>query len=167
MRNDDKENRGVIIGNVTGGIHGSIISSGDIKNAIIALGGQPTLVDKEPSLAEFKQLLMEIEQELVQIVAQEEILKIMSPASVCNVQGTEDNTKEIVSTVGPKMNGEEAKSVQEYLGEVSELLNGVLNKTKAMTGKAGDVADATRLLVEKLEPLVEKVNVAVFWVAKL
>ena len=53
---EKKQSGGVTIGNVSGGIHGSIIAGRDVKNATITMGGQPISVDKEPTSDELKQL---------------------------------------------------------------------------------------------------------------
>ena len=41
----------VHIGDVTGGIYGSIIAGRDVTNATITIGGQPTPADKEPTVS--------------------------------------------------------------------------------------------------------------------
>jgi len=159
----------VHIGNVTGGIHGSIIAGRDVKNATITIGGQPTPADKEPTLDEFKQLLAEIQQELAEVVAQQDALKQVSSATPFTAQGAEQAVKDVAKKVEakPEMKPEEAKSAQKSLGEATTLLGGILDGAKTMAQKAGEVGKAVKPIAEKLAPLVEKLGVAAFWVAKL
>jgi len=164
-----KQSGGVKIGDVTGGIHGSIIAGHDVISATITIGGQPTPADKEPTVDELKQLLAEIQQELAEITAQRETLKEISSAAPFTAQGAEQSVKDAVRKVEetPEMKPAEAKSVQESLTEATTLLSGILDGAKIVAQKAGEVGKAVQPVAEKLEPLVEKVAVAAFWVAKL
>jgi hypothetical protein len=157
----------VHIGNVSGGIHGSIIAGRDVSNATISLGGQPTPADKEPTLDELKQLLAEIQGELAELTAQQEALKEVSSAAPFTAQGAEQSVKDAAEKIEPEMEPEAAKSVQQSLTEATTLLSGILDGAKAVAEKAGEVGRAVKPIAEKLEPLVEKVGVAALWAAKL
>lgn len=164
---------GVTMGNVTGGIQGSIIAGGDVTTRdfgpTITLGGQPVSVDKEPTVAELKQLLAEIRQGLAEVTTQQEVLKQVSPAAPFAVQGAEQSVKDTAEKIGasPEMEPEEAKSVQQSLTEATSLLSTILDGAKTVAKKTGEVVSAVRPLAEKLEPLVEKLGVAALWVARL
>ena len=58
----------VHIGNVTGGITNSIIAGRDVTNATITVGGKPVPANRKPTFEELKQLLIEVQQELADIV---------------------------------------------------------------------------------------------------
>jgi hypothetical protein len=157
----------VHIGNVSGGIHGSIIAGRDVSNATITLGGQPTPADKQPTLEEFQQLLADIQAELAEVTAQQEALKEVSSAAPFTAQGAEQSVKDAAEKVEPEMEPEAAKSVQQSLTEATTLLSGILDGAKTVAEKAGEVGRAVKPIAEKLEPLVEKVGVAALWAAKL
>ncbi|MBV7338469.1 CHAT domain-containing protein [Chloroflexi bacterium TSY] len=155
---DQKASSGVSIGHVSGGITGSIIAGRDVTNATITTGTQS--VAEEPTVDKLSQLLVEI-------TANQEALSALSPANRRNAQGAEDNVKEVAQKVKPDMAQGEASSIQEYLAEASELLNGVLDRAKMVSQKAGDVTDTVQPLVEKLGPVVMKVQTAARWVAHI
>ena len=164
---NDEPGSGVKIGNVTGGIHGSIIAGRDVRNATITLGGQPTPADKEPTVDELKQLLAEIQQELAAVTAQQPALKEVSAAAPFTAQGAEQSVKEAAEKVKSEIKPDEARSLQKSLEEATNLLSGILAGAKTVAQRAGEVGRAVKPLAEKLEPLVEKVGVAAFWVARL
>jgi hypothetical protein len=164
---------GVTMGNVTGSIQGTIIAGGDVTTRdfrpTITLGGQPVSTDKEPTVAELKQLLAEIRDGLAEITAQQEALKEVSPAAPFTAQGAEQSVKDVAEKVAQKskVDPEEAKSMQESLNEATSLLRSILDGAKTVAKKTGEVFIAARPLVEKLEPLVEKLGVAALWIARL
>ena len=166
---NDKQSGGVTIGDVTGGIHGSIIAGRDVSNATITLGGQLTPADKEPTVDELKELLAEIQQELAEITAQQDALKEVSSAAPFTAQGAEQSVKDAAKKVEEmsEMKSKEAKSAQKRLIEATALLSSIMDGAKTLAHKAGEVGNAIKPLAEKLEPLVEKIGVAAFWVAKL
>jgi len=169
MTTKEQSSGGVTIGDVTGGIHGSIITGRDVKNATITLGGEQVPADKEPTADDLKQLLVEIQEGLAKITAQQDALKEVSSAAPHTAQGAEQAVRDAAEAVEQKeeMDPEEAKSVQESLKEATGLLSGILDGAKTVAQKTGDVVSAAQPLAEKLEPLVEKVGVAAFWVAKM
>ncbi|MBI1877071.1 MAG: hypothetical protein HYR94_02340 [Chloroflexi bacterium] len=167
MASNEESYSEVRIGNVSGGIHDSIIAGRDVSKATITLGGQLTPADKEPTFAEFKQLLAEIQQALAEITAQPDALKEISAATPSTAQAAAQNFKDAAEKVEPEMKPETAKSVQQSLTEAIALLSGILDGAKTVAEKAGAVASAVKPLAEKLEPVVEKVAVATLWVAKL
>jgi hypothetical protein len=160
---------GVSIGSVSGNIIGSIIAGRDISNAVVNVGGQNVPVDKEPTVEELKQLLSEIQQELANITAEKDILQGISSAAPFTAQGAEQSVNDVAKEIEekPDMKPEEAKSLQESLIEATTLLSSILDGAKTVAEKAGEVGKAVKPIVEKLEPLVEKVGVAALWVAKL
>ena len=159
----------VHIGDVTGGIHGSIIAGRDVTNATITIGGQPTPADKEPTVDELQQLLAEIQQELAEITAQQEALKEISSAAPFTAQGAEQSVKDVAQEVEEtaEVKPEEAKSMQESLNEATTLLSGILDGAKTVAEKTVEVGKAVQPIADKLAPLVEKVAVAAFWVGRL
>ncbi len=158
---------GVTIGNVSGGIHGSIIAGRDVSKATITLGGQPTPADKQPTADELKQLLAEIQQELAKVMAQKEALQQVSSAAPFTAQGAEASVKEAAAKVEGEVGQEQAKSVQQSLTEATTLLGGILDGAKTVAQKAGEVGQAVKPIADTLAPLVEKLAVAALWVGKL
>lgn len=167
MTNSNDSLSEVHIGNVSGGIHGSIIAGRDVKNATITIGGQPTPADKQPTVDELNQLLAEIKKELAEITTQQGVLKEVSPAAPFTAQGAEQSVKDAAEKIKPEMKPEEAKSVQQSLIEATTLLSGILDGAKTVAQKAGEVGQTVKPIAEKLEPLVAKIGVAAFWIAKL
>lgn len=161
------ESGGVTIGNVSGGIHGSIIAGRDVSHATITLGGQPTPADKQPTAAELKQLLAEIQQELAKVTTQKEALQQVSTAAPFTAQGAEASLKEAAAKVEGEVKPEQAQSVQKSLTEATSLLGGILDGAKTVAEKAGEVGQAVKPLADTLAPLVEKLAVAAMWVGKL
>ncbi|MFQ5578220.1 MAG: hypothetical protein ACE5G8_14650 [Anaerolineae bacterium] len=157
----------VSIGNVSGGIHGSIIAGRDVKDVTITLGGQPTPADKEPSVDELKQLLAEIQDELAAVMAEKETLQQISVATPFTAQGAEQSVNQAAEQVEAELEPEAAQSVQKSLGEATSLLGNILDGAKMVAEKAGAVGEAVKPIAEKLAPLVEKVAVAALWAGKL
>jgi hypothetical protein len=155
------------MGNVSGGIHGSVIAGRDVSGVTITLGGQPTPADKEPTFDEFEQLLAEIRQELSEITAQQEALKAISAATPFTAQGAEQSVKDAAGKAKAEIEPKNAKLVQQSLTEATTLLGSILDGAKTVTQKAGEVGRAVAPIAEKLEPLVDKLGVAAFWAAKL
>ena len=158
---------GITMGDVSGGIHGSIIAGRDVSGATITLGGQPTPASKQPSFDELRQLLAEVQQELAELAAQKDALKEISPATPFTAQGAEQSVKDAAAKIEPEMKPEEAGSVQKNLAEATSLLGGILDGAKTVAEKAGAVGKAVQPLAEMLSPLIDKVAVAALWVARL
>src|SRR5262245_52167869 len=93
MPNNPEPQSSVHIGNVTGGITGSIIAGRDVSTATIPLGEQPTPASKEPAVDDLKQLLAEIHTELADLMTQQETLQQISPAAPFTAQGAEQTVK--------------------------------------------------------------------------
>ncbi len=157
----------VHIGDVSGGIHSSIIAGRDVTNATTTIGGQPTPADKKPTIDEFKQLLVEVKQELAYITAQQEALKQISSAAPFTAQGAEASVKEAAAKVEGEMKQEQAESVQKSLTEATTLLSGILDGAKTVAEKTVEAGRAVKPIAEKLEPLVEKLSMAALWAARL
>ncbi len=164
---NDQSFGGVTIGNVSGGIHGSIIAGRDVSGATITLGGQLTSAGKQPTFDELRLLLTEVQRELAELAAQKDALKEISPATPFTAQGAEQSVKDAAAKVEPEMKPEEAGSVQKSLAEAISLLGGILDGAKTVAEKTGEVGKAVQPLVERLGPLVDKVAVAALWVARL
>lgn len=161
---------GVRIGDVTGGIHGSIIAGRDVRNATITVGGEQVPAGKEPTIDELRQLLTEIREGLAEITAQEDTLGQVSAAAPYTAQGAEQAIGEATQTVeegAPELEPEEAESVEERLKEATSLLGTILDGVKTVAKKTGEAVSAVQPLVEKLEPLLKKIGVAALWMAKL
>jgi hypothetical protein len=167
MTSKDDQQYGVHIGNVSGGIHGSIIAGRDVKDVTITLGGQPTPADKEPTVDEFKQLLAEIQKELTEVTAQKETLQQVSSAAPYTAQGAEASVSQATAQADKEVGAEQAESIQKSLTEATTLLGGILDGAKAAAEKSVEVGRAVKPIAEKLAPLVEKLGVAAFWAAKL
>jgi len=157
----------VHIGNVSGGIHGSIIAGRDVKNATITIGGQPTPADKEPTVDELKTLLDEIRQELAALSEQQEALEKISDDAPFTAQGAVASVAKAAEKVSPELPPEEGESVQKKLTRASTLLGGILEEAKSVAEKAGEVGQAVKPIAETLAPLVEKLAVAALWAGKL
>ena len=164
MSNPDS---GVRIGDVSGGIHGSIIAGRDVKDVTITVGGQSTPADKTPTAEELKTLLDEIRQELAALSEQKEALKQISAASPFTAQGAAESVAEAAKKVAPELPPEEGKSVQKSLTEATSLLEGILDGAKSVAEKAGEVGKTVKPIAETLAPLVEKLAVAALWAGKL
>jgi DNA repair ATPase RecN len=169
MSDNPESHSQVHIGNVTGGIHNSMIAGRDVSNATITLGGQPTSASKDPTVDEVKQLLAEVQKELADLMTQQTALKQVSPAAPFTAQGAQQSVKEVQETVdrtaGQKP--QDVQSIHTRLTETTNLLSGILDGAKSLAQKTGEVASAVKPLAEQLGPLVEKVAVAALWVGKL
>lgn len=166
---DKKQSGGVSIGNVSGGIHSSIIAGRDVSNATISIGDQMVPADKEPSFEEFQQLLVEINKELAELSSKKESLNAISPAAPHLVQGAEASVNEVANKTQDKteLEPEEAKSIEQRLTEATSLLGTILDSAKTVTAKAVDVGKTIGPVIDRVGPLAEKIAVAAFWAAKL
>ena len=167
MSSDDETPSGVKFGNISGGIHGSVIAGRDASNVTITLGGQAVRADEEPSEDKLKQLLAEIQAELAEVLAQKEALQQVSTAAPFTAQGAEASVKEAAAKVAGEVKPEEAKSIQQSLTEATTLLGGILDGAKVAAEKATEVGKAVKPIADKLAPLVEKLAVASLWVGRL
>lgn len=143
------------------------IIAAEVRNATITIGGQPTPADKEPTLDEFKQLLADIQNEIAEITAKQELLQKVDPSAPFTSQGAEQSIKTVADAIKPDMEKTEAESMQKSLTTARSLLTGILDGAKTVAQKADEVGQAVEPIAEKLAPLVEKLGVAAFWVGKL
>src|SRR5262249_1804593 len=131
MPNNPEPQSSVHIGNVTGGITGSIIAGRDVNNATITLGGQPTPASKEPTVDNLKQLLAEIHIELAALLTHQDTLQQISPAAPFTAQGAAQTMKAVTETVdkaaGHKPQEEEAQLLQTHLTQTTSLLSNILD----------------------------------------
>lgn len=158
---------GVNIGNVSGGIRGSIISGGDVRDVTINLGGRPTAASKSPSAEEVRQLLAELREELAELAAQKEALEAISPASPSIAQGAERSVEQAATKVSQDPEPTEMKSIQAHLSEAASLLTTILDGARSVAEKAGEAQGAVQPLIERLASLVKKLAVGAMWVARL
>ncbi|NJN99605.1 MAG: hypothetical protein HC875_38635 [Anaerolineales bacterium] len=154
----------VSIGNVSGGIHGSIIAGRDIISSTANVGQSS---DKPPTVDELKQLLAQIQQELAKVTAQKETLQQISSMAPLTAQAAEVGIQEAASKVEGEVNAEQAESVQKSLTEATDILSKILDGAKTVAEKAGEVGSAVKPIAETLAPLVEKLALAGLWVGRL
>jgi hypothetical protein len=168
MAKQGGKNIKIDVGGIGGDMQG-VIAGEDVEdvNISISIGGQPTPVDKEPTVDEFKRLLADIRQEIAEIAKEQELLKKIDPSAPFTTQGAEENVKTVAEKVEPEMEAEEAQSVQKSLTTALTLLNGILDGAKTVAEKADEVAEAVKPIVRKLGPLVQKLGVAALWATKL
>jgi hypothetical protein len=165
----DRYDSGVSIGNVSGGIHGTVIAGRDVTHTTIASGSQGPSTDQGPSIDQFRQLVGEIRRELAAVVAQQDVLKRVSPAAPFTARGAEQAIRDLAARIegSPAPRPEDAESMQASLEEATGLLGGILESAKAVALKAGEVGEAVMPIAERLAPIVEKLGVLAMWVAKL
>ncbi len=167
MANNGDNLSEVKIGNVSGGIHGSIIAGQDVSHATITVGGQPMSAQDEPTPEQVKQALAELKQALAELAAQKEALAQVSPSAPYTAQGAEASVNAAAEQAEGEVGEDEAKSIQKSLEDATGLLGGLLDGAKTVAEKATDVGRAVKPIAEKLEPVVEKLAVVVFWVGRL
>jgi hypothetical protein len=158
---------GVSIGNVTGGIHGSSIAGRDVTNTTITTSGTSTRTEQPPTVDQIQQLLTEIQRELVEVTAQRDVLKELSPAAPFLAQGAAESVKDATNAIQPKLDVAQAQSIQQRLHESSSLLSKILDDAKTLAEKAGATASAVQPLVGLLEPVVTKLERTILWVTRL
>ena len=160
---------GVRIGNVTGGILGSVIAGRDVSNVTVTLGGKQTTANKEPSIDEFKQLIMEIQKELAELTTKKDALKEVSPAAPSLAQGAKDSIDNVEQTVKdkPVIKPEEGEKVKKVLLDASGLIGIILDEAKSIANKAVDAGKAMKPVLDALGPLLDRISIAALWAAKL
>jgi hypothetical protein len=149
------EPSGVRIGNVSGGIHGSVIAGGSVSNAVVTIGGRPTSVDKQPDVEELKLLLAELQRELEAFSA-DATLKQVSAATPFLAKGAAQTVTEAAAQVTRDMSTGTVDAVRKNLTEATTLLSMIVDGAKAVGP-----------IVEKAAPLLERVGVAGLWLARL
>ena len=158
----------ITIGDVTGGIHTTVIAGRDVQDVTISLGGQPTPAEKEDlKVDDLKQLLAEIQTQLADLAAEQEALQAVSVAAPFTAQGAEAGINEAAVQIEGEVDKEQAQSIQHSLNEATSLLTGILDGAKSVAEKAGEVGQAVKPIAEQLAPLVERLGVAALWVGKL
>jgi hypothetical protein len=155
-----KQVAGVTIGNVDGGIRGSVIAGENVRDVTIAIDGRNVAADKQPNADELKQLLLDIQRHLAQVVAQEEILLRLSPSAILVARSAEASVKDAVEKFKPQANTAESESLKTRLNEATSLLTTLLDGAKSLADKADEAGNA-------IQPIVEKLGVAALWAAKL
>jgi hypothetical protein len=162
----NKQSSGI---NISSGSIQGIISSGNItiKKSTVTIGNHTVSIEKEPDVGELQQLLTEIQRDLAEITAQQDTLRKVSSATPHVAKGAEESIRDAVEKIKPNLKPTEAKSVQQSLSEATNLLSGILDGAKTVAQKATGVGKAVKPIAEKLEPVIERLGVAVLWVAKL
>ena len=115
---------------------------------------------------ELKQLLTEILQALVSLASQKDTLRAISPSAAIAVDGAIVNVKDVADRLKGDQ-PEEAAVHQSRLAEASTFLKGVLSAGASVAMSATELGGAIRPLLERLGPLVEKMNVAAAGIARL
>jgi hypothetical protein len=139
---------GVRIGNVEGGIHNSTIAG---RDATVSLAGRERSIEEQPSAAELRQLLLEIQKELAEVMSSQGAgLRQVAPA-----------------VPSAQVKPESAKPVQDRLTEATSVLSKILKETTAVAEKADEAGTAVQPLLDGLIPLVKKIGVGALWAARL
>jgi hypothetical protein len=162
-----KQVGGVTIGNVSGGIHGSVIAGQNVSGVTITIGDRAVAADKEPNADELKELLLDIQRHLGELAAHGEALGKLSPSAPLIARSAEVTVKDAVEKFKPQANAGEAESLQSRLKEASSFVTTILDGAKGLADKAGEAGKALAPIVEKAAPLLEKLGVAAVWAAKL
>ena len=145
------------IGNVSGGIHSSIVAGGSVRDVSIGLGVGTPLESKAPTVDELQRLLARIQQGLADAVAQQSALKQVSPAVPYAVLGAEASIKDARARVR-----DDPQSVQQILAQAASLIEGTVQA--AQMGGGRSVAGS---LAEVLQSLLEEIGVAAAWAAQM
>lgn len=149
--------------------HGASVKAKNIagRDMVITLAGKETPVDKEPTIDEFKLLLVEILAELAAITDQQAVLNQVDASVPFIAQGATASITEVAQEMEGGDEPPTAQSLTTRLESAAGLLTNILDKAKVVAEKTSDAANAVKPLVGKLEPLVQKVGVAALWAAKL
>jgi hypothetical protein len=159
---------GVTVGDVSGGIHGSIIAGRDVVGSTASYDASVKAAE-EPTVEKLQELLDQIQKALAELNAQQELLEQIDPAAPVQAQLAEKqvNTAAGSAQAPDEVKPEDAESMKERLEQASGLLNGILDAAKSAADKAVEVGKAVKPIAEALEPVVVNLAVAVAWVAKL
>jgi hypothetical protein len=159
---------GVSIGDVSGGIQGSIIAGGDVEGATVSYEALAA-AEEAPTVEKLQELLAQIQGALAEVTAQQEALQQVSAAAPYTVQGAQQSIAAAAEAIeaSPEMAPEQAKSVQQSLQEATGLLNGILEGAKTAAEKAVEVGQAVKPIAQALEPVLQTLAVAGTMVAKL
>src|SRR2546421_664112 len=114
-----KQVGGVTIGNVSGGIHASIIAAQDVSGGTITIDGRPVAADKRPNADDLKELLLDIQRHLAELAAHSEALGKLSPSAPLIARSAEVTVKDAVGKFKPQANASEAESLQSRLKETT------------------------------------------------
>ncbi len=167
MSAHDDGPEGVRIGNVSGGIRGSVIAGRDVSNTSVSVGGKTMSSSDTPSREDLAQLFADLRRALGELSAHGEELSGISASAPFSVQGAEVSIKAAAKKVEGDVAPEDARSAQEDLTEAAGLIGTILEKANSIIDRAVDVGRAVKPLAERLEPLVEKLAVAALWIGRL
>ena len=168
MSGDDHGPQGVRIGNVSGGISGSVIAGRDVSNARVTVGGKTMSAGDTPTKDDLSQLVADLRRALGELSARGDELRDISPSAPHSIQGAEESLKAAAEKLeADEVTPEDAKSAQENLTEAAGLIGTILEKANSMAERVVDVGRAVKPFVERLEPVVEKLAVAALWVGRL
>lgn len=159
---------GVHIGNVTGGIRGSVIAGRDVVNATLG-GGRTQETEPAPTVDALERLLAEAGQELAAIVARRKALQGISAAAPFTAQGAAQaiETATVKVRESPRIGTAEARSIRAALDEAATLLRGILRSAQAASEQADKEMGSMASLADLLPRLIEKVDQASHWAATL
>jgi hypothetical protein len=158
---------GVTIGNVTGGIQGSIIAGRDVRDSTINIGGNEVPADKQPEYSEIRELLADIHAQLVELAGEEDVLREVSPSAPLAARSAEVSVKAAADSLNPKLSNDEAGSVKQRVTEATSFVSTILDGATSLTNKVGAAGDSVQSMVKKTAPLVEKLSVAALWISRL
>lgn len=175
-------------GNVSisvGGNNEGFIAGGSIKDAnlvktgdvtgdgnVIGVDNQATnTINKAAkpeasSLEDFQQLLEELKTALESVAAQTDLLKQIDPAAPFTAPGAAEHVASVAADL-KNGNPKDPTSIGSRLNDASELVEGILDKAKGLTDKAGDVGHAATRVAELFGPISQKLRSAVEWVVQL
>lgn len=162
-----KQAGGVTIGNVSGDIKGSVIAGGDVRGVTITIDGRPVAADKEPNIDELRKLLVDIQRQLAELVAQGEALSKLSPSATLVARSAEVSVKDAVDSFKPEPAAHETKSIKARLTEATSFMTTLLDGAKSIADKTTEVGKSVQPVIEKATPLLEKLTVAAAWAARL
>jgi hypothetical protein len=158
---------GVRLGNISGGIHESVIAGRDITNATVTFGGKTMSAGDNPTPADLAALLDELTTTLSALAERSDILSQISTSAPHTMAGA----RETVCTAAAHLEGavtqEKAKSAQGELSEATTLTSAILKRATAMVEGASDAGQAVQYVVATLEPLLSMLAVATLWIGRL
>jgi hypothetical protein len=159
----------VTIGNVSGGISNSVIAGRDVSHVTISVAGRDMSGASDATYADLRQLVGDVQRELVEVLAQHEVLKKVSPAAPHLTQGAAESVKDAAASLAekPAPTPQRAATAQERLQEATSVLGTVLDGAKSIAEKTKGTAESLRPLIERLVPLMDKLAVAAVWAARL
>ena len=167
MSNQDDTSPGVRIGDVTGGIHSSMIAGRDVSNATITVGDKTMRADQEPTQADLAELMADILRQLAELMADREQLGVVSTAAPYALQGATESVNAASQKLAGDISSADATVVHRNLTDAATLVGTVLDTTDRDADADEGIGSKIKSIGEKLAPLVKQLSVAAIWVAKM